>query len=83
MESLGAKVHGQVVVDGPSDAQFFTEASKLLPFSTMNVFSFFVVAILAVSSVAGIGYVKGGSKGCGGNKGYGGGGIIIGSARGE
>ncbi|CAI2349188.1 unnamed protein product [Caenorhabditis sp. 36 PRJEB53466] len=43
----------------------------------MNVYSVFVFAVLAISSVSAIGYVKGGSKGCGGN----GGGIIIGSSR--
>uniref|UniRef100_A0A8R1E7M8 Transmembrane protein n=1 Tax=Caenorhabditis japonica TaxID=281687 RepID=A0A8R1E7M8_CAEJA len=45
----------------------------------MNVYSVFVFAILAISSVSSIGVIKGGGKKC--NNGYGGGNIIIGAEK--
>ncbi|EFO86792.1 hypothetical protein CRE_04873 [Caenorhabditis remanei] len=54
---------------------------KFLLFNTsiMNVYSVFVFAVLAISSVSGI-FNPGGKK-CGGSNGYGSGGVIIGSSR--
>uniref|UniRef100_A0A8R1I5C0 Pept_C1 domain-containing protein n=1 Tax=Caenorhabditis japonica TaxID=281687 RepID=A0A8R1I5C0_CAEJA len=45
----------------------------------MNVYSVFVFAILAISSVSSIGVIKSGGKKC--NNGYGGGNIIIGAEK--